>query len=109
VSNNLRMSWVEKNAKCGSTKKAARDGELPPLPKSKVAGHVNDPMCLNYHVMDYCLDNCKEKYDHVPYAEEELTELKEWVSTNAARRAEDDRPRNRRNRRGGGGGTGRNE
>ena len=104
VSNNLKMLWVEKRAKCGSTKKAAREGELPPLPKSKVAGHVNDPMCLNYHVMDFCLDNCRERYDHVPYTEEELTDMKEWVNTNATRRAEDDRTRNRRNRRGGGGG-----
>lgn len=101
----LRNLWQDKRAKCGSTKKAVREGQLPALPSSKVAGHENDPMCLNWHVSESCLDNCREKYDHVPYDEAELNELKEWVSTNATRREEDDRPRNRRGGRGRGRGN----
>jgi hypothetical protein len=98
ASNALKRAWRESGAKCGSTKKAAKDGVIPPLPRSKAEGHGTKPMCLNWHVMGECYDDCGEGYDHeVVYQEEELSGLTNWVGQHATRRPEDERSRGRRN------------
>jgi hypothetical protein len=98
ASNTLKRAWRESGAKCGSTKKAAKDGVIPPLPRSKAEGYESKPMCLNWHVMGECYDDCDESYDHeVVYQEEELSGLTNWVGQHATRRPEDERSRSRRN------------
>ena len=56
-----------------------RNGELPPLPPSKVDGV---PMCLAFHTKGVCNTNCNRVPDHVSYTAGEYQTLCSWCSTN---------------------------
>ncbi len=81
----LGQAWEGLKTQCGTVKQAAKRGEhgLTPLPKSSVAGHQNDPMCLNWSVLHKCRAECVEAYDHVVQPAAKKEELKHWVETRA--------------------------
>lgn len=95
----LGRTWKNSSAQCGAVKQAAKRGEheVPPLPKSSVAGHTSDPMCLNWSVLHKCNAECNEAYDHVEQSAEKKEELKKWVLEHASKVP----ARQRRRRRGG--------
>jgi len=97
----LGKAWEDLKTQCGPVKQAAKRGEhgVTPLPKSSVAGHQNDPMCLNWSVLHECTAECGEAYDHVDQPATKKEELKQWVETQAKKVP----PRQRRSRRRGGG------
>ncbi len=97
----LGQAWESLKTQCGTVKQAAKRGEhgVTPLPKSSVAGHQNDPMCLNWSVLHKCTAECVEAYDHVDQPATKKEKLKQWVETQAKKVP----PRQRNRRRRGGG------
>jgi hypothetical protein len=66
---------------CKSLRDKIRDGDLPPLPKSKV--EVEKPVCLAWHTRAECNTNCSCKYDHVlTYTAAECQPLLAWCNEN---------------------------
>ena len=98
----LMRVWDGLGKQCGTVKAAAGRGEhgVTPLPRSSVAGHTADPMCLNWSVLMWCTAECKEVYDHISQPAEKKAELKQWVQEQAPKVP------NRQRRRGRGGNQG---
>ena len=63
---------------CRMLKTKIANGELPPLPPSKVNSNVH--MCLPWHTRAQCMTNCNSADDHVSYTSEEYAPLLTWCT-----------------------------
>ena len=63
---------------CRMLKTKIANGELPPLPPSKVNANIN--MCLPWHTRAQCMTNCNSTADHVSYTLEEYAPLLSWCT-----------------------------
>ena len=63
---------------CRVLKTKIANGELPPLPPSKVNSNVH--MCLPWHTRAQCMTNCNSAVDHVAYTSEEYAPLLMWCT-----------------------------
>ena len=63
---------------CRMLKTKIANGEIPPLPASKVNASVH--MCLPWHTRAQCMTNCNSAVDHVSYTSEEYAPLLSWCT-----------------------------
>ena len=63
---------------CRMLKTRIANGEIPPLPVSKVNPSVK--MCLPWHTRAQCMTNCNSAADHVAYTSEEYAPLLSWCT-----------------------------
>ena len=75
----LFTSYKERPHKSATIRKKIKNGELPPLPPSKVDQH---PMCLAFHTKGQCNLSCPRAADHVVYTDPEYVPICGWCTTN---------------------------